>query len=1461
MDRDSSASWDSPLRQPLIAAGLAAALLVSGPRALAEAAVAAADGAAAGSAASAAAQACGELLGGADFNTVVAVTCALEFIALTGAAVGGYMALQQGKEMERINKQLRQINMSLKRQARLESYAPSLTYSPPPASAASPAAGTSRTAEAAAASAAEAPADEAMAAAVGASAHAGSDERAELLRMLKEGKKHLRDGHPGSAFVEFHVALSKARELGDAVEEKKAARGLGAACQRQGKYREAIGYHQLVLEKSMATGEHSVANIYDDNASNASFANDLRRFSYRELQAATGRFRRGNLLGEGSFGKVYRGTVPDWLGELPRGQKRKVAVKVLDSDGFQGFGEWMVGNGDVWWVMGMDGGSWDGWWVMGMDGGSWDGWWVMGWMVGHGMDGGSWDGWWSEVLLLGRLSHPNLVRLLGYSTDREEAILVYELLDNGSLDAWLFPDDSSSSKRERRALTWEERVRIALDATMGLAHLHAENIIHRDFKSCNILLDHNMRAKLTDFGMATVGPEAGQTHISTRVLGTMGYLDPKYLETGHLTPKSDIYALGVVYLELLTGRPPSSDEDQDANGEGGLTAWIRPHISVRRPDLDIILDPRLKDQFSRVAAQKLLVLAKHCISEDPVARPQIQDLVKSMQHIVAIAHSRSDSSGSTVSGHSRSASLVSATSGGHSRSASASSASANEATVNSTADRNGGRDASGQLNSWRSLSCRDAGGGSDRGAESGIDDGSYPCYRRCSRHSVAAVRGSAMTPGDPAARQAAIADARDDADPAAGGAELGQAAGDRGGEWGAVGLGLVEVHLAANESPASREKRIRALFQTFDTENRGALTRRQIERGLARMGVPVDYKFSKDLLAAIDQNGDGVCDYNEFHRYMDSKEVQLYRLFQRIDTDFDGAISLHELAAALHHAGIHLVEGELQAFMEKMDRNHDGVLSFNEWRDFLLLFPYRATSIATAYQYWERVQQVDIGEQPVIPSGLSTSLSTAPDASALAWRYFLAGGVAGAVSRTATAPLDRLKATPPSSSASSPAPHRPRPRHSRWQFSLLHAPSPWASSLPLPPSTLPPNMPLWWKHMQPGRQGTIAGQHQVAGGRLTLWRAVQQVYGEGGVGSFFKGNGINVVKVAPESAIKFYAYELLKRAISPPAAAGAGAGAGGGEVRPAGIGTALLQPCIHSNRAFTPTVHSLQPCIHSNRAFTPTVHSLQPCIHSNRAFTPTVHSLQPCIHSNRAFTQPLPLSTCVSPLSLHSIRQAHQSGETALTRLVAGGMAGAVAQAAVYPLDLVKTRLQTYHLTYGRNPPPLAALTAEILQREGAGAMFRGLLPSILGMIPFAGIDLAAYETLRDAFTPWIERRPEAAPVLQLACGTVSATVAATLVFPLQVIRTRLQAHVSTPHAPSSVLGFAAGAAAPAAALSGMGAAGRGPTMGEVTRELWQEGGVHAFFRGVVPNLLKVVPAASITYVTYEHMKKVLALN
>lgn len=319
----------------------------------------------------------------------------------------------------------------------------------------------------------------------------------------------------------------------------------------------------------MPYGQSNLYNITAEHTN--SYSSSLKKFTLRELTYACGRFRKENMIGRGSFGKVYKGWIDDWTGEMP-GQKRAVAIKVLDKESFQGFSEWLA-----------------------------------------------------EVLLLGRLQHKNLVRLLGYCTDNDEAILVYEFLENGSLDEWLISDG------KKEMLPWATRAKIALGATEGLLYLHSQNIIHRDLKSCNILLDSDFNSRLTDFGLATMGPDEaeGQTHISTRVMGTMGYLDPKYLETGHLTPKSDVYALGVIFLELLSGRPPVDD----GNEEERLTVWARPHL-YRRPCLEMIMDPRLGNHYNPVGAQKMAILAKHCVSEDPEARPQLQDLVKTLRVIV-----------------------------------------------------------------------------------------------------------------------------------------------------------------------------------------------------------------------------------------------------------------------------------------------------------------------------------------------------------------------------------------------------------------------------------------------------------------------------------------------------------------------------------------------------------------------------------------------------------------------------------------------------------------------------------------------------------------------------------------------------------------------------------------------------------------------------------------------------------
>jgi len=229
------------------------------------------------------------------------------------------------------------------------------------------------------------------------------------------------------------------------------------------------------------------------------------------------------------------------------------------------------------------------------------------------------DEWLAEVLFLDKLRHPNLVRLVGYCAENGEALLAYELCHKGSLDDAFFTDN------DEEMFTWQQRVKVALDAALGLTYLHECNVIHRDFKPSNILLDSDYNARLTDFGMAKEGPEGGESHISTRVMGTLGYLDPAYMQTGRLTRKSDTYSYGIMLLELLSGR-----KSQEEN----LTKWARPLLAQRKPDVQQLVDPRLEDKYSKPGATKLAILAKHCIDDDPVSRPEMKVLVESLKRIM-----------------------------------------------------------------------------------------------------------------------------------------------------------------------------------------------------------------------------------------------------------------------------------------------------------------------------------------------------------------------------------------------------------------------------------------------------------------------------------------------------------------------------------------------------------------------------------------------------------------------------------------------------------------------------------------------------------------------------------------------------------------------------------------------------------------------------------------------------------
>ncbi|CAI9094880.1 OLC1v1030705C3 [Oldenlandia corymbosa var. corymbosa] len=175
-------------------------------------------------------------------------------------------------------------------------------------------------------------------------------------------------------------------------------------------------------------------------------------------------------------------------------------------------------------------------------------------------------------------------------------------------------------------------LKIAIGAAKGLAFLHGAEkpVIYRDFKTSNILLDSEFNAKLSDFGLATMGPEGSNTHVTTRVMGTYGYAAPEYVSTGHLTTKSDIYSFGVVLLELLTGR--RAMDKTRAKTEQSLVDWAKPYLSSSRR-LRCIIDPRLSGQYSVKGAKEMAHLALQCVSMNPRDRPKMPSIIETLESL------------------------------------------------------------------------------------------------------------------------------------------------------------------------------------------------------------------------------------------------------------------------------------------------------------------------------------------------------------------------------------------------------------------------------------------------------------------------------------------------------------------------------------------------------------------------------------------------------------------------------------------------------------------------------------------------------------------------------------------------------------------------------------------------------------------------------------------------------------
>jgi Leucine-rich repeat (LRR) protein len=233
----------------------------------------------------------------------------------------------------------------------------------------------------------------------------------------------------------------------------------------------------------------------------------------------------------------------------------------------------------------------------------------------------------AEMETLGKVKHQNLVALLGYCSLGEEKLLVYEYMVNGSLDLWLRNRSGALD-----VLDWPKRFKIATGAACGLAFLHhgfTPHIIHRDIKASNILLNENFEPRVADFGLARL-ISACETHVSTDIAGTFGYIPPEYGQSGRSTSRGDVYSFGVILLELVTGKEPTGPDFKEVEG-GNLVGWVSQKI--KKGQTADVLDPTVLSADSKPMMLQVLQIAAVCLSDNPANRPTMLKVLKFLKGI------------------------------------------------------------------------------------------------------------------------------------------------------------------------------------------------------------------------------------------------------------------------------------------------------------------------------------------------------------------------------------------------------------------------------------------------------------------------------------------------------------------------------------------------------------------------------------------------------------------------------------------------------------------------------------------------------------------------------------------------------------------------------------------------------------------------------------------------------------
>ncbi|XP_072346954.1 mitochondrial adenyl nucleotide antiporter SLC25A24-like isoform X1 [Scyliorhinus torazame] len=460
------------------------------------------------------------------------------------------------------------------------------------------------------------------------------------------------------------------------------------------------------------------------------------------------------------------------------------------------------------------------------------------------------------------------------------------------------------------------------------------------------------------------------------------------------------------------------------------------------------------------------------------------------------------------------------------------------------------------------------------------------------------------------------------------------------------------------ERDAEREKKWAELFQQFDTNKDGHVDMAELGEGLRSMGLLIRADTEKEILLAGDTNHDGQLDLAEFIEYLRQHEKKLKLMFKRLDQNNDGQIDAYEIQNTLSTLGITITLKQAERILLSMDTDGTITVDWNEFRDHFIFNPL--TNMEEIVEHWKHSTFLDIGESLTIVDEFSETERT----SGSWWRQLLAGAMAGAVSRTCTAPLDRLK---------------------------------------------------------------IYMQVFAAKQRLNIIGVWMMMVREGGYMSLWRGNGVNVLKITPETGIKFMAYEQYKRLF----------------------------------------------------------------------------------------------------LSSHSTLKVHE-------RFVAGSLAGVTSQTLIYPMEVLKTRMGL-----GKSGQYMGIFDCaqKMFRTEGLRSFFKGYVPNVIGIIPYAGIDLAIYETVKNRYLQiYGHNSTDPGVFVLLGCGTISSTCGQLASYPLALVRTRMQAQAVIKNEPQL-------------------------NMIEQFARIVQGEGWSGLYRGITPNFMKVIPAVSISYVVYEYMKFFLGVT